>query len=118
MLLTAFTNFFVDNWTYLTIPLISAIIGYITNVAAIQMTFYPLELIGFRIGKIPIGWQGIIPSKAEKMASISVDLMTSKLISIEDVIMQLDPYEMAKEMGRRKDRSRGPRTEEEEDRAR
>ena len=63
------------------------------------MTFYPLELIGFRIGKIPIGWQGIIPSKAPKMASISVDLMTTKLISIEDVIMQLDPYAMAQEMG-------------------
>ncbi|MEZ5023729.1 MAG: DUF445 family protein [Chitinophagales bacterium] len=99
MLLSAFTNFFVENWTFLSIPVISAVIGYITNVAAIKMTFYPLELIGFRIGKIPIGWQGIIPSKAEKMASISVDLMTSKLISIEDVIMQLDPYEMAKEMG-------------------
>ena len=99
MLLSAFTNFFVENWTFLSIPIISAIIGYVTNVAAIKMTFYPLELIGFRIGKIPIGWQGIIPSKAEKMASISVDLMTSKLISIEDVIMQLDPYEMAKEMG-------------------
>lgn len=99
MYLSAFTDFFLTYWKFLTIPFISAVIGYITNYAAIQMTFYPLELIGFRIGKIPIGWQGIIPSKAPKMASISVDLMTSKLISIEDVIMQLDPYEMAQEMG-------------------
>jgi uncharacterized membrane protein YheB (UPF0754 family) len=99
MYLAAFTDFFVDNWEFLTIPIISALIGYITNVAAIQMTFYPLELFGFRIGKIPIGWQGIIPSKAPKMAAISVDLMTSKLISIEDVIMQLDPEAMALEMG-------------------
>jgi len=83
----------------LTIPVIAGLVGYITNVIAVQMTFYPLELWGFKIGKIPIGWQGIIPSKAPKMASISVDLMTSKLISIEDVILQLDPYEMAEEMG-------------------
>ncbi len=99
MYLSAFNDFFFNNWQFLLIPVISALIGYLTNVAAIQMTFYPLELFGFRIGKIPIGWQGIIPSKAEKMASISVDLMTTKLISIEDVIMQLDPEAMALEMG-------------------
>ena len=98
MFLAAFTDFFLTNWKFLTIPFISAIIGYITNYAAIKMTFYPLELFGFRIGKIPIGWQGIIPSKAAKMASISVDLMTEKLVSIEDVIMQLDPHAMADEM--------------------
>lgn len=99
ILATAFTDFFVNNWQILTIPVIAGLVGYITNVIAVQMTFYPLELWGFKIGKVPIGWQGIIPSKSPKMASISVDLMTSKLISIEDVILQLDPYEMAEEMG-------------------
>lgn len=83
----------------LSIPIISGIIGWGTNVIAVQMTFYPLEFFGFKWKKIMIGWQGIIPMKSVKMAGISVDLMTSKLISIKDVIMQLDPEEMAKEMG-------------------
>jgi uncharacterized membrane protein YheB (UPF0754 family) len=99
MILTTFAEFLAEYWKIGTIPIIAALVGYVTNVIAVQMTFYPLELWGFRIGKIPIGWQGIIPSKSPKMAAISVDLMTSKLISIEDVILQLDPYEMADEMG-------------------
>ena len=99
MILAVVTDFIAENWRILTIPLISALVGWITNVVAIQMTFYPLELWGFKIGNVPIGWQGIIPSKSPKMASISVDLMTSKLISIEDVILQLDPEEMARQMG-------------------
>lgn len=99
MFLAIIFDFIEANWKILTIPFIAGAVGYITNVLAVQMTFYPLELWGFKIGKIPVGWQGIIPSKAPKMASISVDLMTTKLISIEDVILQLDPYEMAEEMG-------------------
>ena len=53
-----------------TIPVASAIVGWATNWVALKMTFYPLEFRG-----IPpwLGWQGIIPSKAGKMAGIFVD---------------------------------------------
>lgn len=88
-----------DILKLISIPFISGLIGWGTNVIAVQMTFYPLEFFGLKWKKIMIGWQGIIPMKSVKMAGISVDLMTSKLISIKDVIMQLDPEEMAKEMG-------------------
>ena len=40
----------------------------------------------------------IIPSKAGKMAGISVDLMVGKLIDIKKVFQRLDPYRMAKEL--------------------
>lgn len=79
---------------YATIPLVSAIVGWGTNVIALKMTFYPLNFIG--IG--PIGWQGIIPSKAKKMAGISVDLMTTKLVNTKDVFAQIDPFIVAQEM--------------------
>lgn len=82
-------------WLYASIPLISGVIGYVTKVVAIQMMFRPLKFIG-----IPpyLGWQGIVPRKAEKMATTAVELMTSKLISVEDVVARLDPQRIADEL--------------------
>ncbi len=79
---------------YFSIPLISAFIGWITNVIAIKMTFYPLEFFGFG----PVGWQGIIPSKAKKMAETAVDLWTSKLIDIREEFLRVSPERLAVEM--------------------
>ncbi len=83
-----------DFWKFTTIPVISAVVGWATNVLALRMTFYPLEFWG--IGKI--GWQGIIPSKAGEMAGKAVDLLTEKLITIEDRFEQVDPERVAEEM--------------------
>lgn len=80
---------------YLSIPLVSGVIGYGTNVLALKMTFYPLEFKGI---KPFLGWQGIIPAKAAKMAGTAVDLWTSKLIDIKDIFAQLDPKKVAEEM--------------------
>ena len=79
---------------YLAIPITSALVGWITNVVAIKMTFYPIHFIGIK----PIGWQGIIPSKAAKMSSISVDLWTSKLINVKELFAKINPKKVAKEM--------------------
>ncbi|BDS09379.1 DUF445 domain-containing protein [Aureispira anguillae] len=89
------------------LPFISAIIGWGTNVLALKMTFYPLEFIGFKFegikaigwaGLPPIGWQGIIPSKAESMASKATDMITTKLIDVEDQFARINPTIVAKEM--------------------
>jgi uncharacterized membrane protein YheB (UPF0754 family) len=84
-----------EIFLYLSIPITSAIVGWGTNVLAIKMTFKPLEFIG-----IPpyFGWQGIIPSKAVKMSTTSVDLWTSKLVSVKELFEQIDPKAVAKEM--------------------
>ena len=84
-----------EIWSYVAIPIISAIVGWGTNVLALKMTFYPLEFMG-----VPpyLGWQGIIPSKAGIMAGKSVDLMTSKLIHIEDQFARINPKRVAEEM--------------------
>ena len=79
---------------YLAIPITSALVGWLTNVVAIKMTFYPIHFIGIK----PIGWQGIIPSKAAKMSSISVDLWTSKLINVKELFAKINPKKVAKEM--------------------
>ncbi|KAL7567346.1 hypothetical protein ACA910_010246 [Epithemia clementina (nom. ined.)] len=88
-------------WEYFLIPWISAFIGYITNVLALQMTFAPLEFWGIELFRIPgepwglFGWQGIIPSKAKKMATIAFELMTAKLFNIKEIFGRLDPNEFA-----------------------
>ena len=79
---------------YLAIPITSALVGWLTNVVAIKMTFYPIHFIGIK----PFGWQGIIPSKAAKMSSISVDLWTSKLINVKELFAKINPKKVAKEM--------------------
>ncbi len=89
-----FLNKLIELLPYFSIPVISGIVGWGTNVLALKMTFYPIEFVGIR----PIGWQGIIPSKAKKMAGISVDLMTGKLVDIEEVFSQLNPKRVAEDM--------------------
>ncbi|MDZ7604084.1 MAG: hypothetical protein U5K79_00525 [Cyclobacteriaceae bacterium] len=84
----------IDNLPYFTIPFVSAFVGWITNLIAIKMTFYPLKYRGIR----PFGWQGIIPSKARKMAETAVDLWTSKLIDLETQFAKIKPEKVAEEM--------------------
>ena len=74
------------------IPVIAAIIGLITNWLAVRMMFEPIRFRG--IG--PFGWQGVIPSKAAKMASISVDKGLAKLGSLGEFYEQLDPDAIAR----------------------
>jgi len=93
---------FQHNYTvilqYASIPLCAGIIGWFTNWVAIKMTFYPLDFWGIKLGRLKLGWQGIVPSKAPKMASIATDLMTSKLLTLEDIFSKLDPAQVAREM--------------------
>ncbi len=80
---------------FLTIPVISALVGWITNVLAIHMTFYPVEFVGIR----PFGWQGIVPSKALKMAETAVELWTTKLLDIGTEFSKIEAGRIAEEMG-------------------
>lgn len=98
MLETILADFQEHFWLYISIPFISGFIGYITKVIAIQMMFSPLEFKGIKIFGLPLGWQGIVPRKAEKMANTAVELMTSKLIQPEEIFARLDPKRIAKEI--------------------
>ena len=88
-------DFLAHHWLYLSMPVIAAVIGYVTKIVAVRMMFQPMEFIGI---KPYLGWQGVIPRKAEKMASISVDLITSKLIKVEEIFARLDPRQIAAEI--------------------
>lgn len=83
---------------YLSIPLIAGLIGWFTNWVAIKMTFYPLTFWGKKIGFLKLGWQGIIPANASKISNKSVDLITEKLLSLEEIFGNLDSKKVAEAM--------------------
>ncbi|MGV3667125.1 MAG: DUF445 domain-containing protein, partial [Leptospira bouyouniensis] len=70
------------------IPFTYGFVGWVTNWLALKMTFYPIQFIGF---PPYLGWQGIIPRKAHKMASKSVDVITERLLNIKEVFLKVDP---------------------------
>ena len=71
-----------DNSIVLLIPFISALVGWFTNVVAIKMMFHPVEFFG-----IPpyLGWQGVIPANALRLAKVSNTLITQKLLSLRQL---------------------------------
>lgn len=81
---------------YVAMPFVSAIIGWFTNKVALKMTFYPYKFWGpelMRFENQPVGlfgWQGIVPTKAAKMAADSVDLMTTKVFNMQEIFKRID----------------------------
>ena len=91
-------DWILQNIPLISIPLISAIVGYATNYLAVKMMFYPIEFIGIK----PIfGWQGLIPAKRREMAEIEVELVLGKLLSVKEIVNRLDPAQINKAISRR-----------------
>lgn len=70
------------------IPVISGGIGYVTNVVAVKMMFYPTEFVGIRPF---LGWQGIVPANAVRLARKGLQLVTAKLLKISEVLEGVSP---------------------------
>ncbi|MDT0594114.1 DUF445 domain-containing protein [Glaciecola petra] len=88
----------IETLTLLSIPLISAIVGYCTNFLALKMMFYPIQFVGIK----PIfGWQGLIPAKRQEMAEIAVELVLGKLLSVQELAARIDSNELTKAIDRR-----------------
>ncbi|RZS43480.1 uncharacterized membrane protein YheB (UPF0754 family) [Herbihabitans rhizosphaerae] len=88
-------DFQANWWIYLSMPVMAAVIGYVTKLLAVQMMFKPLEFKG-----IPpyLGWQGMLPRRAPKMASIAYDMITNNLVDLQEVMGRIDPDDLAREM--------------------
>jgi len=84
-----------DFWGFVSIPIVAAVVTWIHVWMAMQMVFWPLEFIG-----IPpyLGWQGIIPRKARKMAGIVVDKSLVKLGSLDEFFTEMEPEKIAAHM--------------------
>ena len=74
-------------------PVTYGFIGWLTNVVALKMMFYPLEFIGI---KPPyLGWQGIVPRKATGLALKVVNILSEKLIKVEDFFEKIPADKLA-----------------------
>ena len=85
-----------QHWLlYAVMPVVAAVIGYVTKVLAVRMMFGPLEFVGIR----PFfGWQGVIPRRAPVMASTVYDTLTQRLLVPEELFGRIDPERVAREL--------------------
>lgn len=114
--LTGQSQFVVD---IVSIPIFSAIAGLITNWTGVLMLFAPVHFTGFhvrglksifaflprKVQILPIfapdgvlGFQGFIPCRAEKMASLIVDKSIARIGSIADFYQELEPDVLAEQL--------------------
>jgi uncharacterized membrane protein YheB (UPF0754 family) len=86
-----------EHWPiYLSMPFVAAAIGYVTKRVAIEMMFRPLRFVGVK--STPVGWQGVLPRNAARMATIATELLTTNLIDVAEIFRRLDPDQLAKEI--------------------
>ncbi len=78
----------------LTIPLISAFIGYLTNVVAIKMLFHPREPIKI----LTFEFQGLLPRRQEEIALLIGEVVERELLSVDDLVDQVSTPEMQDKM--------------------
>ena len=74
--------------------LISGAIGWITNWVAIKMLFRPHREINFGLFKI----QGLIPKRKVEIGSGIANIIQNELISVKDVISNIDREEFSKRL--------------------
>ena len=74
--------------------IISAAIGWITNWVAIKMLFRPHNEINLGLFKI----QGLIPKRRAEIGIGIADVIQNELISIKDVIANIDKEEFSKRL--------------------
>ena len=84
------------DWLVLTIPFVSAFIGWFTNLVAIKMMFKPTEFVGIEPF---LGWQGIVPANARRLAKMSTRLILTKLLSLEELFAPFRGEAFVKELG-------------------
>ncbi|HEY5188732.1 MAG TPA: hypothetical protein VII87_06855 [Solirubrobacteraceae bacterium] len=102
----------------ITVPVVTGMIGYVTNWTGVLMLFYPVHFKGvrahwlhavsrilpYKVRQIPgvmiggIGWQGIVPSRAAKMGSLAVDSGISKIGTPQEFFRELDPEQIARQI--------------------
>ncbi len=76
------------TWLYvlLSVPVLSAFIGWLTNWQAVKMIFWPARRM--------LGWQGIIYAHADKFASNLGQIAERDLMNAEDMAARFDPAEL------------------------
>jgi len=73
----------------LLIPLISALIGYVTNVVAIRLLFWPRKPINLGLYEL----QGLLPKRQAEIAVSVGDLVEEQLLSLDEIFEKINTPE-------------------------
>ncbi|HSV38918.1 MAG TPA: hypothetical protein VLI04_09180 [Nocardioidaceae bacterium] len=105
-----------SEWiAFASIPIFTAVVGWLINWTGLIMLFAPVNFHGFtvpgmkdlaklaprKLQEVPgilqggVGWQGIVPARAAKMGSIAVDKAIAKLGTPKEFYQQLEPEKIA-----------------------
>lgn len=79
------------TWNLYIIPLLGALIGWITNIVAIWLIFRPYQPI--IIPGFSISVQGLIPKRHYQIAQTIGQVVENELLSIEDLFREFDRAE-------------------------
>lgn len=85
-----------DWLLYAAIPVVAALIGYVTKRVAIEMMFRPLEYRGIR--GLHLGWQGVVARHGGRMAAIATDLLTANLLDLGEIFARIEPDRITREI--------------------
>lgn len=78
------------HYQFIIIPIISAFIGYFTNVVAIKLLFWPRKPINFYLFTL----YGLLPKNRNKLASSAGNLVEQELLSLDDVLDKINTPEV------------------------
>lgn len=78
------------NYQLLALPVISAFIGYITNVVAIRLLFWPKRPINFGLFSV----QGVLPKRQSQIASSVGQLVEQELLSLDELFDKINTPEI------------------------
>jgi uncharacterized membrane protein YheB (UPF0754 family) len=83
------------NWfIYLSMPIVAAFVGYTTKLLALLMLYHPID----RFGIGPIGWQGIVPRRAGKTASVTIQMLTEEVLKPEELLEKVDAQRIVEDL--------------------
>jgi uncharacterized membrane protein YheB (UPF0754 family) len=77
------------NWIIYTLPIISGLIGWVTNYVAIKMLFHPRKRVNFYIFQL----QGVFPKRKPILAERLGRIVSRDLLSVEAIKEKLDTPE-------------------------
>ena len=80
-----------DLQLILTIPVVTALVGWGTNWAAVRMIFWPAKFHG--VG--PVGWQGIVYRHSAKFADGVGNVLSNSLVTADLVVERIDSQAVA-----------------------
>ena len=83
---------------FLLIPLVGALIGWLTNWIAVKMLFRPYEPVNIPLLNYKL--QGVIPKRQDEIAKVVGQVVEEELLSIDDIIEHLHQGDLTDKLQR------------------